>query len=241
MQGFIHSFESLAAVDGSGLRYGVFFAGCPLRCAFCHNPDTWSNCGTAYTEKQLVKKISRYKPYFKNSGGATFTGGEPLLQADFIASLVPHLKEYDINYIIDTSGAIPLSDNVKYVLENSQCVLLDLKFWDDNSYKKYTSFGIDNTLKTLDFLETVKKEVWIRTVVIPGINDTEEKISKYVDIVKNYKCVTKYELLAFHTMGFFKYENLGIQNPLVGTPALDIDIKNKLQNYVNKELNGHFK
>lgn len=236
MLGYIHSFESLAAVDGSGVRYGIFLAGCPLRCAYCHNPDTWELSGTEFDAGQLANKIKRYKPYFRDNGGVTFSGGEPLLQADFLCEVIPHLQENDISYVVDTSGAVNLSESVKYVLLNADCILLDLKFPDDALYKKYTGIGIENTLKTLDYLEKTNKNVWIRTVIVPGINDSEKELDEYINIVKKYSCIKKYELLAFHTLGFFKYENLGIKNSLLNTPPLDNAVKDKLQNYINMHL-----
>lgn len=236
MKGYIHSFESLAAVDGEGLRYAVFLSGCPLRCIYCHNPDTWNMAGTLMDSKDLVKKISRYKPYFKDNGGVTFSGGEPLLQAEFIKEMIPMLKEEKINYIIDTSGAVEISDSVEEVLLNSQSVILDLKFWDDESYIKYTGRGIKNTLDMLDYLEKTGKKIRIRTVIIPGINDNKECIDKYIRYIQDKKCVEKYELLSFHTMGFYKYAELGAENKLLKTPALDIEVKDNLQKYLDKKL-----
>lgn len=236
MKGYIHSFESLAALDGAGLRYAVFFAGCPLRCVCCHNPDTWEMAGEEIGSEELVNKISRYKPYFKADGGVTFSGGEPMLQAEFINEMIPMLEASGINYAIDTSGAVKLDEISKNVYNNAQMVLLDLKFWDDESYKKYTGIGMENTLNTLKYLDSIGKRTWIRTVVIPNINDSEDVISKYIPHIKDLKCVEKYELLAFHTMGFFKYEKLGIKNPLLNTPPLEIEVKNKLQTFVNNSL-----
>ena len=237
MAGYVHSFESLAAVDGEGLRCAVFLSGCPLRCQYCHNPDTWDiSSGTRTDAKTLVKKIARYKPYFGDTGGVTFSGGEPLLQADFIKELIPLLKDENIGYIIDTSGGVPLSDTVCYVLENSQSVLLDLKFPDSASYKIYTGQDIKNTLATLDFLQSVSKKTIIRTVIVPGINDSIEALSPYIDMIKKYSCVAKYELLPFHTMGFHKYDSLGIENPLKEKSPLDTGLKTQLQEYVNKKI-----
>ena len=238
MKGYIHSFESLAALDGGGLRFAVFLSGCPLRCAYCHNPDMWSRSGAKIemTPEELVKKASRYKPYFKKDGGVTFIGGEPLVQADFIAETVPLLRSAEIPYVIDTSGSAELTDNAKYVLENSQKVLLDLKFWDNESYAEYCKGDIDSTLKTLDFLESIGKPTVVRTVVIPGINDSEEIIEKYLPHIVNKKCVEKYELLAFHTMGFFKYEGLGIENRFADKSPLEKEKKDRLQAFVNKKL-----
>ena len=236
MQGYIHSFESMAAVDGEGVRYAVFLSGCPLRCVFCHNPDTWNMSGVSMSPEELVKKISKYKPYFKNNGGVTFTGGEPLVQAEFIKETVLLLKEKGINYAIDTSGAAELTDTVKFVLENAQMVLLDLKFPDNESYLKYTGHTMDKTLQMLDFLESIGKPTRIRTVVIPQINDTEEEIQKYIMHIKDKKCIYKYELLAFHTMGFFKYDELGIENPLKAVPPLDMAKRDSLQEFANSNL-----
>ena len=236
MTGYFHSFESLAAVDGDGVRYGVFLAGCPLRCVYCHNPDTWHKSGIEITAEELVKKISRYKPYFKSNGGVTFSGGEPLLQAEFIKSAIPLLKDADIGYAIDTSGILPLTSDVCEVFSHSQFVLLDLKFYDEESYKKYTGGDFFSVLKTLDYLESINKRTIIRTVVVPGINDSEECIQKYVELLKNIKCVDKYELLAFHTMGFYKYKELGITNPLAKLDSLDVSVKTKLQEYASNIL-----
>ncbi len=238
MKGYIHSFESLAALDGGGLRLAVFLSSCPLRCAYCHNPDMWSlsSARIEMTPEELVKKASRYKPYFKKGGGVTFVGGEPLVQAEFIAECVDLLKEAGISYVVDTSGALELSDTVKYVLAGAEKVLLDLKFWDSESYLEYTGQGNENVLKTLDFLESIGKKTVIRTVVVPGVNDNEEIIAKYLPYVQDKKCVEKYELLAFHTMGFFKYENLGIKNRFSDKIALDKSKKDRLQAFVDKKL-----
>ncbi len=233
MTGIVHSFESLAAVDGDGVRFAVFLAGCPLRCVYCHNPDTWQKVGKTFTPLQLADKIARYKPYFKENGGATFSGGEPLAQAEFIKELVPLLAERGIGYVVDTSGAVELTKAVEYVLENAQCVILDLKFWDDDSYLKYTGHDMKNTLEILRYLNVMKKRTWIRTVIVPGINDSEEVLSKYIELIKDIECIEKYELLPFHTLGFFKYEQSGIENRLSNTPPLGADIKADLQKFID--------
>lgn len=236
MEGIIHSFESLAAVDGIGLRCAVFLLGCPMRCAYCHNPDTWSGEGQKTDAETLVKKIARYKPYFKKDGGVTFSGGEPLLQAEFLQECVPLLEARDINYAIDTSGAVELSDFVKFVLEKSQMVILDLKFWDDESYIKYTGNSMNRTLDVLNFLESIGKRTWIRTVIVPGINDSKEILDRYIKLIKDFNCIEKYELLGFHTMGFYKYEKMGVKNPFADVSDLDKDVKEQLQKYINEQL-----
>lgn len=237
MSGIIHSFESLAAVDGEGLRYAVFLSGCPLRCVYCHNPDTWQrDRGTAVEAEALAKKVARYKTYFGAEGGVTFSGGEPLLQAEFLREMIPLLRELRIGYIVDTSGAVPLTDSVREVLAASQSVILDLKFPTDGDYRRYTGRGIQPTLDTLRYLESIGKRTRIRTVIVPELNDHEEILGQYVEIVKQFSCVNRYELLAFHTMGFFKYERLGIENPLKDTPALVSDSLERLQKYVDGKL-----
>jgi pyruvate formate lyase activating enzyme len=235
MKGWVHSFESMAAVDGEGLRCAVFLAGCPLRCVFCHNPDTWyPNTGKETDAETMVRKIARYEPYFGELGGVTFSGGEPLLQAAWIREMMPLLREREIGYVLDTSGAVPLDDTVREVLAGAQGVLLDLKFPDDESYRRYTGQGMERTLDTLRYLNEAGVSTRIRTVIIPGINDSEEVLSKYLSIVRGMDCVKRYELLGFHTMGFFKYEKLGIPNPLVDTPALSEERRMELQKFVDE-------
>lgn len=230
----IHSFESMAALDGDGIRYAVFLTGCPLRCAYCHNPDTWHKSGRDWTARELVNKIKRYKPYFKNGGGVTFSGGEPLLSADFIIETGELLKAQGINYAVDTSGSVALTDSVKKALDGADLVILDLKFYDSESYKKYTGGVFENFVSIGKYCTEKGIRLWLRTVVVPGINDSEEKIEKYAEFAKQFS-YEKYELLGFHTMGFFKYENLGIENPLKDTPALDKDKLKKLQTIIDNK------
>lgn len=233
MKADIHSFESMAALDGDGIRYAVFFTGCPLRCAYCHNPDTWHKAGNEWSADDLVKKIKRYKPYFKRGGGVTFSGGEPLLNSEFIIEAGKLLAEEGINYAVDTSGSVPLSDSVKTALDGADLVILDVKFFDEENYEKYTKGNFENFVAVGKYCSEKGIRLWLRTVVVPGINDTEESIKKYAEFSKQFK-FEKYELLAFHTMGFFKYENLKIENPLSDTPALDKDKLKKLQDYLNE-------
>ena len=232
----IHSFESLATLDGDGVRYAIYLNGCPLRCVYCHNPDTWGVSGEDYSAEDLFNKIKRYKPYFGQNGGVTFSGGEPLLSAHFINEVAPLLKEANINYALDTSGQVDMNDETKKAIMNSELVILDLKFWDNDSYFKYTGKTMAKTLTTLYFLNAIQKRTWIRTVIVPGINDSKEVLDKYIEILKLYPFIEKYELLGFHTMGFFKYENLGIDNPLKDVPPMDQDILKDLQNYVDSKL-----
>ena len=232
----IHSFESLATLDGDGVRYAIYFNGCPLRCVYCHNPDTWGVSGEDYSAEDLFNKVKRYKPYFGQNGGVTFSGGEPLLNASFINEVNSYLKTENIKYALDTSGQVEMTDDVKEAINNSDLVILDLKFWDNDSYYKYTRNTMMKTITMLYYLAAIEKRTWLRTVIVPGINDSKEILDKYIDIVKQFPHVEKYELLGFHTMGFFKYENLGIDNPLKDTPALSQDVLKDLQNYVDNKL-----
>lgn len=230
----IHSFESMATLDGEGIRYGVFFTGCPLRCVYCHNPDTWFSSGNDYTAEQLAKKIKRYKPYFKNGGGVTFSGGEPLLNAAFINEVSSLLAEEGINYCLDTSGSVPLNDEVKKCIDGADMVILDIKFYDKESYKKYTGGAFENFVNIGKYCSDTGKKLWLRTVVVPGINDSEQEILNYKAFAKQFK-YEKYELLAFHTMGFFKYDNLNIDNPLRETEAMNKEKLAELQKIIDKE------
>ena len=238
MTGRIHSFESLAAVDGAGVRYAVFLSGCPLRCVYCHNPDTWEWAGGKEMEAEaLARKLARYKPYFGAEGGVTFSGGEPLLQAEFLREMIPLLREREIGYVVDTSGEVPLTETVKEVLRESGGVLLDLKFPDEERYCRYTGRGIGSVLETLRYLESIGKRTVIRTVIVPGLNDSEGAIDEYLACLRGYSCVERYELLGFHTMGFFKYREMGIRNPLADTPALDPSVRERLQRYADRATN----
>ncbi|MBQ1863239.1 MAG: radical SAM protein [Thermoguttaceae bacterium] len=220
MNANIHSFESLAALDGEGIRFDVFFTGCPLRCVYCHNPDAWFRSKTDMSAEDVFRKAKRFKPYFKNGGGVTFSGGEPLLNAAFINELAPMLRAEGIGYCLDTSGSVPLTDAVKTAIDGAEMVILDIKFCDPESYKKYTGGNFDYFMAVGRRCTQKNKRLWLRTVIVPGINDTEEDADRYAELVKDFK-FERYELLPFHTMAFFKYENLQLPNPLVNTPPMD--------------------
>lgn len=232
----IHSFESLAAVDGEGIRFDVFFSGCPLRCAYCHNPDTWYHKGEIeMSAQELFNKVKRYKPYFKNGGGVTFSGGEPLLNAKFINEIAPMLKSENIGYCLDTSGSVELTDEVKTAIDNADMVILDVKFYNAEDYKKYTGGEFERFIKIGEYASEKNIRLWLRTVVVPGINDTEAAMDEYAELSKRFK-FEKYELLAFHTMGFFKYDELKIENPLKNTKALDKSRLHELQEYLDEKI-----
>jgi pyruvate formate lyase activating enzyme len=166
----------------------------------------------------------------------TFSGGEPLLHASEINELAAMLNADGIGYALDTSGCVDLSDDVKTALQNADMVICDVKFWDDESYLKYTGRDMSRTLKILEYCNEWGKRILARTVIVPTINDTPEHIAKYCEIIGRFKSVFKYELLGFHTMGFFKYENLGIANPLEGYEQMDVDALAKLQKEADRIL-----
>lgn len=216
----IHSFESFGAVDGPGIRFVVFFQGCSLRCKYCHNRDTWPlNSGLEYTSDELISKILRYKNYFTVSGGGvTLSGGEPLLQQDFLLELLPKLKKQGIHTTIDTSGSLPLTDKMKKIIDLTDLFLLDIKCINDDICKDLV--GVSNKLELAfaRYLSDIDKPVWIRQVLVPGITDHEEDLLQLKDFLTTLKNVKKVEILPYHDLGRFKWENLGCNYELEDVP-----------------------
>jgi pyruvate formate lyase activating enzyme len=227
MTGRIHSFESFGTVDGPGIRYVVFLQGCPLRCQYCHNPDTWGAGGKEYTAEEVVKQALRYKNYFGEKGGVTVTGGEPLLQIDFVTELFTLLKEKGIHTCVDTSGIAFKKENAVSVekheklLEVTDLFLLDIKHIDSEGHKALTGQDNANTLAFAKFLSERKKSTWIRHVLVPGITDDDEQLQKLKQFVDGLSSVEKIEVLPYHTLGVVKYEKLGMEYPLKDVSAPD--------------------
>ena len=221
MLGYIHSIQSLGAVDGPGLRCIVFMQGCPLRCVYCHNPDTWTfRGGEAVEADQLVKRLLRYRPYFGKSGGVTVSGGEPLMQAEFIAELFRLLHEENIHTAVDTAGAA-LTPSVEKLLTSCDLVLADLKFSNDEDYKRYAGSSLKTVTDFLNRCEELNIPLWIRHVVVPGLNDNAADISKIQSMAQSYKNLEKIEWLPFHRLGLEKYQEMKINYPLKDTPNLN--------------------
>ena len=216
----IHSFESFGAVDGPGIRFVVFFQGCGLRCKYCHNRDTWAtNAGMEYGVDDLIAKISRYKNYFTVSGGGvTLSGGEPLLQQDFLLELLPKLKKSKIHIAIDTSGSFPLTDKIKKIIDLADLFLLDIKCINDDICKDLVGISNKLELEFARYLSNINKDVWIRQVLVPGITDHEEDLLKLKDFLSTLTNVKKVEILAYHDLGRFKWENLGCNYELDDVP-----------------------
>ena len=225
MTGRIHSFESFGTVDGPGIRFVVFLQGCPLRCRYCHNPDTWGAGGTEYTAEEIANRALKYKNYFGDKGGVTVTGGEPLVQIDFVIELFTILKEKGIHTCVDTSGITfnPDSqqsvDKHKALLKVSDLFLLDIKHIDEEACKKLTGHSNKNTLAFAKFLSENGKPVWIRQVLVPNITDDEQSLKRTRAFIDTLQTVEKIEVLPYHTMGTVKYEKLGLAYPLKGVEA----------------------
>ncbi len=218
--GKIHSFESFGAVDGPGIRFVVFFQGCGLRCKYCHNRDTWpTKAGMEYTTQELISKISRYKNYFTLSGGGvTLSGGEPLLQQDFLLELIPKLKELGIHVAIDTSGNFPLTDKITKIIELTDLFLLDIKCINDDICKGLVGASNKLELEFAKYLSQINKDVWIRQVLVPGITDHEDDLLKLKEFLSTLNNVKKVEILAYHDLGKFKWQNFGCNYELEDVP-----------------------
>ncbi len=218
MKGRINSFQSLGAVDGPGVRFVVFFKGCPLDCLCCHNPETKDfSGGDEYSAEEIVSKAVRYKEYFGEQGGITLSGGEPISQAKFAAEIFRGCKREGIHTCIDTSG-YTLNEDIKELLSLTDLVLLDIKYTNAEDYRKNAKAELDNVLEFLDYLKEEKIPTWIRQVIIPGLNDSEENILLLKDIISRYPNVEKTELLPFRKLCQTKYDNLKIEFPLKDTP-----------------------
>ena len=216
MTGRVHSIQSLGTVDGPGIRFVVFMQGCNLRCKCCHNPDTWSgHGGTEYTPEELVGKAIRYKTYFGKSGGITVSGGEPLLQADFVREVFSLCHENGINTCLDTSGSV-MNDSVLSLLDVTDRVLLDIKYTSEAEYRENVGCSMMPVLEFLSLLDRKGIPVTVRQVIIPTVNDSDENIFELKRIMSEYKCIDKVELLPFRKICQTKYDALGMEFPFGG-------------------------
>ena len=241
MKASIDSIETFGLVDGPGIRTVVFFSGCKMRCLYCHNPEMWQKGEENYTSDQLVAKILRNKPYFiHNHGGVTFSGGEPLLQIDFLLETCKKLKEQGIHIALDTCGnGIGKYDEILKLID---LVLFDVKHPIPREYKKLTSQDISESEKFIEAMNKSGKPVWIRQVIVPGIMDNEEYLDQLVEYLKKIKNIEKVEFLPFHHMGFEKYKKLNITNPLEDVPPMDVAKCDELyQLFLKKYKNNNLK
>lgn len=219
--GRIHSIESFGTVDGPGIRFLVFMQGCMLKCKYCHNRDTWdSSAGTLTSVDELLDKIERYKAYILPSGGGvTISGGEPLLQVKFLITLFRELRNRNIPTAIDTSGMVNITDDIKELLSLTDLVLLDIKHINDEKCQKLVGHSNKKELEFARYLSDNNIPVWIRQVVIPGITDDENDLINLKEFIKSLNNVQKIELMPYHELGKFKWENLGLKYELDGIPA----------------------
>ncbi len=232
IKGRIHSFQSLGAVDGPGLRYVIFMQGCPYSCPYCHNPDTKSFLGgEEYTADEIIAKVLRYRTYFGKDGGVTLSGGEPLMQAEFAAELFEKLHKEGINTALDTAAVIP-SDAVKAVLKHTDTVLCDIKYPFERECKEHFSVSLDTTLVFLEECDKTGINIILRYVVVPDLNDSEECIRELARISGRFANLEKTELLPFHKMCLKKYEALGIPFPLKATPECTEDIIERCKTFL---------
>lgn len=210
MKGRIHSFESFGTKDGPGIRFVFFLQGCPLRCLYCHNPDTWSMKNTAHelTAEDAFSEVQKVKNFIR-TGGVTVSGGEPLLQPEFLLELFKLCKQEGIHTAVDTSGFI-LNDKVKSVLELTDLVLLDIKHINPSKYKELTAKPLEPTLNFLNYLSSINKSVWLRYVLVPGFTNDEEDLDNWAKYVSQYNnIIERVDILPFHQMGIHKWEEIG--------------------------------
>ena len=229
MTGKIHSFQSLGTVDGPGVRAVVFMQGCPLRCACCHNPDTWDfSAGEEIGAKELFSKISRLRSYFGKSGGVTVSGGEPLMQSEFLTELFSLCASAGISTALDTSGCV-YNESVERLLELTDIVLLDYKYTDTADYEKYVGMKRERVDLFLERLQLLQKRVWLRQVIIPTVNDGEDSVIRLCEIAKKYSCVEKIELLPFRKLCLEKYDAAGIEFGFRNLPEASAELMARLE------------
>lgn len=234
MGGRVHSFESMACADGPGVRFAVFLQGCPLRCVYCHNPDTWEPPGgEEYTPEEIIKKVLPYRPYFGEKGGLTLTGGEPLLQAEFTLEVLKKAKEAGLHTVLDTSASAgePHWDGV---LQYTDLALVDIKFCSEELYQAHCGGSLDRVLRFCRKAEEAGVPLWIRHVVVPGLTDTDT--DALLAITGQFSNIQRIELLPFRTLCKGKYQQLGIPFPLESTPDCSKEIIETLQKKIDRSF-----
>ncbi len=216
VKGKIHSIESFGSADGPGVRYIIFLKGCKMRCKYCHNPDTWGADGvTEETAEEVLKKAMRYKNYWKNNGGITVSGGEALLQIDFLIELFKLAKENNVHTTLDTSGnpfkrEEPFFGKFNELMKYTDLYMLDIKHIDNEEHKKLTGQPNENILDMAEYLSENGKAMWIRHVLVPGYTDSEEQLTRLKEFIDSLDTVDRVEILPYHTLGVFKWKELGI-------------------------------
>lgn len=222
MKGYIHSFETFGTKDGPGIRFVLFMQGCPLRCLYCHNPDTWDKLDAKYTlsPDEVYKEIDKVKNFIR--GGVTISGGEPMLQPEFVLDLFKICRKNNIHTAIDTSG-IYLNEKVKEVLEYTDLVLLDIKQINPEKYRNLTNAPLEPTLHFMEYLQQTNKPAWIRYVFVPGYTDYDDDLTEWAKYVSQFNNIKRIDILPFHQMAIHKWEKLGIDYKLKDTPSPNIE------------------
>ena len=220
-KGAVHSIETFGSVDGPGIRYVIFLQGCRMRCQFCHNADTWQIREGDASPAEVLKKALRYRSYWRDRGGITVSGGEPLLQIDFLIELFELAKKEGVHTVIDTCGQ-PFTregaffSKLQRLLARTDLVLLDIKHIDDEQHRLLTGWGNENILDFARYLSEIGKPVWIRHVLVPSRNDSDEYLSRLDAFVKPLRNVERFEVLPYHTLGVYKWKEVGLDYPLEG-------------------------
>ena len=234
-KGYIHSVESFSTQDGPGIRYVVFMQGCPLRCKYCHNPDTWqTKDAKQMTVANLIKKIKSCKSYFNQQGGVTISGGEPTLQIDFVAKLLAACKQEGIHTAVDTSGYVA-RDKFKPLLPNLDLVMLDLKQFDEQKHQNLTGVSNQKTLEIIKLLEQEEQPYWIKHVIVPSITDDLEELEDLADYLANLNHLKKLQLLPYHRLGVHKWKELGLDYELTDIKPPDSDFLIEVENIFSKQ------
>lgn len=219
MLGSVAAIETFGTVDGPGIRTVVFLNGCKLRCLYCHNPEMWHSMSKTVKPEDLAKRIIRNKNYFGETGGVTFSGGEPLLQSEFLIEVCKILKKENIHIALDTAGCG--LGNYEEILQYIDLIIFDVKHTDIKGYKDLTGTSIDESLNFLKTAVKLNKKFWIRQVVVPGIMDNEDYLNSLKDFIKDIPNIEKIEFLPYHKLGMEKYEKLGLNNSLKDVPEMD--------------------
>ena len=218
MTGRINSIQTLGTVDGPGVRFVLFMQGCPLRCAYCHNPDTWDFAGGyEVSAEEIFEKVKRYREYFGKDGGVTVSGGEPTAQADFVRELFSLCKSEGIHTALDTSGCL-WNEKIEKLLEVTDLCLLDYKMCNADDYEKYTRCKKESVDFFLSELQKKSNDTWLRQVIVKGINDSADSVKLLYEVADSHSCVKKVELLKFRKLCVPKYENLGVEFPFGNIP-----------------------
>lgn len=243
MKGYVHSTESFGTVDGPGVRFVVFVQGCPMRCLYCHNPDTWEmNTGNQMDTDEIIAAYKRNEMFYANGGGLTVTGGEPLMQIDFVTELFQKAKEKNIHTCLDTSGIAYNENNNDFItkldklMEVTDLIMLDIKHINPEQHKILASQPNDKILKFAEYTATKNVPLWIRHVVVPNLTDNEDDLFQLGYFIGGLSNLKALDVLPYHTMGKPKYEKLGKEYPLKDTPAMDKNKAVELKQFILKGI-----